>query len=192
MVQYFLIMVQYTIRNRVVFPWWRYSVHHFNTFFSKNKPSRCFWTSTRQCRMISAHRSTTRAWECMKHVCLCSRVGLHHVLTHSYVNSWPSCLQQFLTYPGPRESAVHVVMGRDRQSAFVGPYWWLSCVRMQVHMFTCLFVHICLHATCSKKIMGIEGIQKWRAHAGSVLRGAHLSIFGGEVCDDCSCASQLS
>ena len=113
-----------------------------------------------QCGMLSARRSTTRAWGCTKHDCLCSRVGLHHVPTHTYVNSWPSCLLQCRTYPGSHESAVHVVMGRGRQSAFVGPFSWLSCARTQVHIFSCLFVRICLHATCSNKIMGIEGIAK--------------------------------
>ena len=179
------------LRKGVVFPWMWYSVHHFTTFFFKKKPSRCFWTSTRQCGVLSARRSTTRAWGCMKHDCLCSRVGLHLVPTHTYVNSWPSCLLQCRTYPDSHESAVHVVMGRGRQSAFVGPFSWLSCARTQVHMFSCLFVRICLHATCSNKIMGIEGITKWRAHAGSVVRGAHLSTLGGEVCDGWSCAGQL-
>jgi len=163
----------------------------FYHYLFKKKPSRCFWTTTRQCGMLSARRSTTRAWGCTKHDCLCSRVGLHHVPTHTYVNSWPSCLLQCRTYPGSHESAVHVVMGRGRQSAFVGPFSWLSCARTQVHMFSCLFVRICLQATCSNKIMGIEGIAKWLAHAGLVLRGAHLSSLGGEVCDGWSCASQL-
>ena len=119
-----------------------------------------FLNLTRQCGMLSARRSTTRAWGCMKHDCLCSRVGLQSVPTHTYVKSWPSCLLQCRTYPGSHESAVHVVMGRGRQSAFVGSFSWLSCARTQVHMFSCLFVRICLHATCSNKIMGIEGIAK--------------------------------
>jgi len=132
----------------------------FYHFLFKKKAFPLFLNLTRQCGMLSARRSTTRAWGCMKHDCLCSRVGLQSVPTHTYVKSWPSCLLQCRTYPGSHESAVHAVMGRGQQSAFVGPFSWLSCARTQVHIFSCLFVGICLHATCSKKIMGIEGITK--------------------------------
>ncbi len=52
--------------------------------------------------------------------------------------------------PFPVKTAVHLVMGRDRHSVFVGQSIWLSCVCTKVHMFPCLFVHICLHTTYSK------------------------------------------
>ncbi len=112
----------------------------FYHYLFKKKPSHCFWTSTRQCGMLSARRSTTRTWGCTKHDCLCSRVGLHNVPTHTYVNSWPSCLLQCRTYPGSHESTVHVVMGRDRQNAFVGTFAFLCA-----HASSYFFMPFCSH-----------------------------------------------
>ncbi len=68
--------------------------------WKKNLPS-VFEHLTRQFGILSARRSTTRAWGCMQHDCLCTRFGLHLVPTHSYVNSWPSCLLQCRTYLVP-------------------------------------------------------------------------------------------
>ena len=123
----------------------------------------------------------------MQHESLCSRLRVHVVSTQSCFTSWPSCLLQCRTYPFSRETAVNLLMGRGRKSAFVGQSIWLSCARKQVHMFACLFVRICWHATNSNQIT-CRGSKKLSLHF--ILRGLQLSILGGEVCDDWSCASQ--
>jgi hypothetical protein len=57
---------------------------------------------------------------------------------------------------GLRKTVVVLVVGRARKGAFVRRYRCISCVRTEVHMFTCLFVHICLqwHMTYTNVILG--------------------------------------
>jgi hypothetical protein len=50
-------------------------------------------------------------------------------------------------------TCVFLQMLLDRQGAFVRRYHCISCVRTEVHMFTCLFVHICLHMTYTNVIL---------------------------------------
>ena len=129
------------------FFWCWYSVHHFTTFLRKKRLPAVFEHLTRQWGMISARRSTTRAWGCMEHDCLCTRVGLHLLPTHSYVNSWPSCLFQCRTYLVPVKLRS-TWWWDEAKSAFVGPFSWLSCARTQVHMFACLlFASVCMRHT---------------------------------------------
>jgi hypothetical protein len=126
----------------------------------------------------------------MQHEYLCSRCSRLRVLvvsTQSCVNSWLSCLPQCRTYPFSRETVVNLLMGRGRKSAFAGQFSWLSCARKQVHMFACLFVRICLHATNSNHIT-CRGSKKLSLYF--IEWGLQLCILGGEVCDDWSCASQ--
>ena len=54
---------------------------------------------------------------------------------------------------GLRKTAVALVVRRARKGAFVRRYRCISCVRTEVHMFTCLFVHICLHITYTNVIL---------------------------------------
>jgi hypothetical protein len=54
---------------------------------------------------------------------------------------------------GLRKTAVALVVRRDRKGTFVRRYRCISCVRTEVHMFTCLFVHICLHMTNTNVIL---------------------------------------
>jgi hypothetical protein len=97
--------------------------------------------------MISARRRTTRACGYLQHDCLCTRVGLHLLPTHSYVNSWSSCLFQCHTYLVPVKLRS-TWWWDEAKSAFVGPFSWLSCARTQVHMFACLlFASVCMRHT---------------------------------------------
>ena len=54
---------------------------------------------------------------------------------------------------GLRESAVALVVRRARKGAFVRRYRCISCVRTEVHMLTCLFVHIFLHMTYTNVVL---------------------------------------
>ena len=54
---------------------------------------------------------------------------------------------------GLRKTAVTLVVRRARKGAFVRRYRCISCVRTEVDMFTCLFVHICLHMTYTNVIL---------------------------------------
>ena len=167
-----------------------YSVHHFTTIFSKKSPPAVF-------------EPRPDNVGCCPHAEAQHGLGGARNMTVS-VSGSDSIMSQHIHMLTPGlpvfcSAAPTLVPMKVRST-----WWWdetgkalLSghlagfLVRTQVHMFSCLFVRICLHATCSNKIMGIEGIAKWLAHAGLVLRGAHLSSLGGEVCDGWSCASQL-
>ncbi len=46
-----------------------------------------------------------------------------------------------------------LVVRRARKGAFVRRYRCKKCVGTEVHMFTCLFVHICLHMTYTNVIL---------------------------------------
>jgi ABC-type histidine transport system ATPase subunit len=54
---------------------------------------------------------------------------------------------------GLRKTVVALVVRRGRKGAFVRRYRYISSVRTEVHMFTCLFVHICLHMTYTNVIL---------------------------------------
>jgi hypothetical protein len=54
---------------------------------------------------------------------------------------------------GLRKTAVALVVRRDRKGTFVRRFRCISCVRTEVHMFSCLFVHICLHMTYTNVIL---------------------------------------
>ena len=54
---------------------------------------------------------------------------------------------------GVRKSIVALVMQRSRTGAFVSRYRYISCMRTEVHMFTCLFVYICLNVTYTNVIL---------------------------------------
>jgi ABC-type histidine transport system ATPase subunit len=52
-----------------------------------------------------------------------------------------------------RKTAGTLVVRRTRKGAFVRRYRCKKCVRTEVHMFTCLFLHICLHMTYTNVIL---------------------------------------
>ena len=54
---------------------------------------------------------------------------------------------------GLRKTVVALVVRRGRKGDFVRRYRYISSVRTEVHMFTCLFVHICLHMTYTNVIL---------------------------------------
>ncbi len=54
---------------------------------------------------------------------------------------------------GLRKTSVALVVRRVRKGSFVRRYRYMSCVRTEVHMFTCLFVHIFLHMTYTNVIL---------------------------------------
>jgi hypothetical protein len=64
---------------------------------------------------------------------------------------------------GLRKTAVALVVRRARNGAFVRRYRWISCVRTEVYMFSCLFVHICLHMTYTNVILCNMRITWWSA-----------------------------
>ncbi len=136
-----------------------------HVFFSKTKYFPRFFG--RKCAVRTCRR-TWRAWGCMQHECLCNRLRVHVVPTQSCVNSWSSsfCRAEPILYlPG--------FLVRARK---------LICF----HVF--LFVGLCV--TNSKQITCNEGVWTSLSTRGSFLRGLHLSILCGEVCDDWNCTSQ--
>ena len=63
---------------------------------------------------------------------------------------------------GLRKTEVSLVVRRVRKGDFVRRYRFLSCVYTEVHMFTCLFVHIILHMTYTNVILFL-----WDRHSAS-------------------------
>ena len=154
-------------------------------------PTKCFPRFFDLKKMWAARtcRRTWRAWGCMQHECLCSRLRVHVVSTQSCVNSWPSCLLQCRTYPFSLETAVNLLKQEAGEALLSGNLAGFL-VRAR-KLICCLFVLICLRATNSQQITCNEGVRTSLRTRGSFLRGLHLSILCGQVCDDWSCTSQL-
>ena len=133
-------------------------------------------------------RRTWRAWGCMQHECLCSRLRVHVVSTQSCVNSWPSCHLQCRTYLFSRETAVNQLIQGAWEALLPGN---LAGFLVRARKLICLHVFCVRCVWQSPNTSLVTREYELLAHRGSFLRGPHPSIFCCEVCDDWSCASQL-
>ena len=56
------------------------------------------------------------------------------------------------------KTRISLALQRARKSAFAWRVRCVSCVRTKLHMSGYLFVHTCMHVTCSNKILGNEPV----------------------------------
>jgi hypothetical protein len=87
-----------------------------------------------------------------------NRMCCHHVKSEPRTQTFSlhaanARTSKTVMWGGLRKTAVALVVRRVRNGAFVRRYHYISCVRTKVHMFTCLFLHICLHMTYTNVIL---------------------------------------
>ena len=122
-------------------------------------PTKCFPRFFDLKKMWAARtcRRTWRAWGCMQHECLCSRLRVHVVSTQSCVNSWPSCLLQCRTYPFSLETAVNLLKQVAGEALLSGN---LAGVLVRKRKLICLhvflFLYICVRQTPNRSLVTRE------------------------------------
>ena len=63
------------------------------------------------------------------------------------------------------KTRISLALQRARKSAFAWRVRCVSCVRTKLHMSGYLFVHTCMHVTCSNKILGNEPVTTFPMNA---------------------------
>ncbi len=82
-----------------------------------------------------------------------NRKCCHNIDLETRVHTFMLSVRKPVMCFGIRETLATLVVWRVQKNTFLRRSRFVSCVHTQVRMTSCLFVHICLHVTCTNKNM---------------------------------------